>query len=85
MRNVHNVEWLGLKKRKEKENLSNSSKKMGDSRYRVPLLRGLLVNAVRYEENRILTEAVAILRLLYNMHDGVILLLRPESFTFFLS
>ena len=48
---------------------------MGDSRYRVPLLRGLIVNAVRYEDNRILTEAVAILRLLYNLHDGVILLL----------
>ena len=58
---------------------------MGDSRYRVPLLRGLLVNAVRYEDNRILTEAVAILRLLDNLHDGLILLLRPESFTFFLS
>ena len=48
-------------KRKEKENLLNSSKKMGDSRYRVPLLRGLLVNAVRYEDNRILTEAIAII------------------------
>lgn len=39
MRNVHTVKWLGFKKEKKKqENLLNSSKEMGDSRYRARYL-----------------------------------------------